>query len=125
HHPGGQRRHPARQKMDAAQACGADAAAVRHAKRHPLRAARRVPDRLAVDYPFNLTFGPLVSALAAGNTAILKPSEMTPHCAALMQEMIADLFPEDEVAVIQGAAETTQQLLGQPFDHIFFTGSPT
>src|SRR5699024_3541772 len=77
------------------------------------------------NYPFNLTFGPLVSALAAGNTAILKPSEMTPHCAALMQEMIADLFPEDEVAVIQGAAETTQQLLGQLFDHIFFTGSPT
>ncbi len=76
------------------------------------------------NYPINLTFGPLISAIAAGNTVILKPSEMTPHCAALMQDMVGELFDEREVATIQGAVETTQQLLAKPFDHIFFTGSP-
>jgi aldehyde dehydrogenase (NAD+) len=76
------------------------------------------------NYPVNLTFMPLVSAIAAGNTAILKPSEMTPHCAQLMEDMVRELFDEQEVAVFQGAVETSQNLLDQPFDHIFFTGSP-
>ncbi|HET7313141.1 aldehyde dehydrogenase family protein [Salinisphaera sp.] len=76
------------------------------------------------NYPINLSLGPLVSAIAAGNTVILKPSEMTPHCASFLQEFLAELFDEDEVAVVQGAAETTQTLLELPFDHIFFTGSP-
>lgn len=76
------------------------------------------------NYPINLTFGPLVSAIAAGNTAILKPSEMTPNCAALIQDLVETLFDPDEITVVQGAVETTQQLLAQPFDHIFFTGSP-
>lgn len=76
------------------------------------------------NYPVNLTFMPLVSAIAAGNTAILKPSEMTPHCAQLMEEMVRELFDEQEVAVFQGAVQTSQNLLAQPFDHIFFTGSP-
>lgn len=76
------------------------------------------------NYPINLSFGPLVSAIAAGNTVILKPSEMTPNCAKLMQEFVDELFDEDEVAVVQGAVQTSQDLLAQPFDHIFFTGSP-
>lgn len=76
------------------------------------------------NYPLNLALGPLVSALAAGNTAIIKPSEMTPHCAALMQDMVETLFEPGEVAVVQGEVETTQRLLDKPFNHIFFTGSP-
>lgn len=76
------------------------------------------------NYPINLTFGPLVSAIAAGNTVILKPSEMTPHCAQLMEDIVGDVFDEDEVSVVQGAIETSQHLLSLPFDHIFFTGSP-
>ncbi|RJS93546.1 aldehyde dehydrogenase family protein [Salinisphaera sp. Q1T1-3] len=76
------------------------------------------------NYPINLSFGPLVSAIAAGNTVILKPSELTPHCARLMAEMIAELFDPSEVTVVQGAVATAQSLLDLPFDHIFFTGSP-
>ncbi len=76
------------------------------------------------NYPVNLTFGPLVSALAAGNTAMLKPSEMTPHFSAVMVRMVAELFPEDEVAIFEGEAHVSQALLELPFDHIFFTGSP-
>ncbi|MDX1587336.1 MAG: aldehyde dehydrogenase family protein [Oleiphilaceae bacterium] len=76
------------------------------------------------NYPINLTFGPLVSAIAAGNTAILKPSEMTPHCSALISRMVAELFSEDEVAVCEGEVDVSQRLLALPFDHIFFTGSP-
>ncbi|EPR72826.1 Aldehyde dehydrogenase [Winogradskyella psychrotolerans RS-3] len=76
------------------------------------------------NFPFNLTFGPLVSAIAAGNTVIIKPSEMTPNASELMAKIIADLFSEDEVAVIQGEVEVSTQLLKLPFNHIFFTGSP-
>ena len=76
------------------------------------------------NYPLNLCFGPLVSALAAGNTVILKPSEMTPHVTAVMASIIRDLFPTDEVAVFEGGLPTSQALLDLPFDHIFFTGSP-
>jgi aldehyde dehydrogenase (NAD+) len=76
------------------------------------------------NYPFNLMILPLIEAIAAGNTAILKPSEMTPHTAQLIEDMITELFNENEVKVIQGEINTSQQLLGLPFDHIFFTGSP-
>ncbi len=76
------------------------------------------------NYPFVLTIRPLVSALAAGNVAILKPSEMTPHTAALITQMISDLFPVEEVAVVEGDAEVSKALLELPFNHIFFTGSP-
>jgi aldehyde dehydrogenase (NAD+) len=75
------------------------------------------------NYPFNLSLGPLVSALAAGNTVILKPSEMTPHCAALIAHIISETFETAEVAVVTGAAETAERLLEWPFNHIFFTGS--
>ncbi|MEO6353308.1 MAG: aldehyde dehydrogenase family protein [Burkholderiaceae bacterium] len=76
------------------------------------------------NYPLNLTLGPLVSCLAAGNTAIIKPSEMTPHLSAVMAGIIAELFPENEVALLQGDATLASALLELPFDHIFFTGSP-
>lgn len=76
------------------------------------------------NYPINLTLGPLISAIAGGNTAILKPSEMTPYTSVLMGEMIAELFDEEEVALFEGGVETTTALLDLPFDHIFFTGSP-
>ena len=76
------------------------------------------------NFPFNLTFGPLVSAIAAGNTVIIKPSEMTPHSSDLMSIIIADVFSEDEVALVQGEVEVSTQLLKLPFNHIFFTGSP-
>jgi len=76
------------------------------------------------NFPFNLTFGPLVSAIAAGNTAIIKPSEMTPHSSELMAKIVADIFEEDEVALVQGEVETSTELLKLPFNHIFFTGSP-
>ncbi len=76
------------------------------------------------NYPFNLCFGPLVSAVAAGNTVVLKPSEMTPAVAALMGRIVAQVFPPEEVAYFEGGPATSQALLDLPFDHIFFTGSP-
>lgn len=76
------------------------------------------------NYPVNLCFGPLVSAIAAGNTAILKPSEMTPHLTELMVRIIGELFSPDEVAIFEGDARMSTALLELPFDHIFFTGSP-
>ncbi len=76
------------------------------------------------NYPFNLTLGPLISALAAGNCAILKPSEYTPNSARLLHEMIGELFDEREVALFEGDKTVAQTLLKQPFDHIYFTGSP-
>lgn len=75
------------------------------------------------NYPFNLTIGPLISALAAGCTAIIKPSEVTPHTSELIFRMISELFNQNEVAVIQGEVEVSQALLKLPFNHIFFTGS--
>ncbi len=76
------------------------------------------------NFPFNLCAGPLVSCLAAGNTAILKPSEMTPNTSTLIKEMVSELFEDDLVAVIEGGVDVSQSLLAVPFDHIFFTGSP-
>jgi aldehyde dehydrogenase (NAD+) len=76
------------------------------------------------NYPFVLTIRPLVSALAAGNVAILKPSEITPNTAGLISRMIAELFPPEEVAVFEGDADMSTALLELPFNHIFFTGSP-
>lgn len=76
------------------------------------------------NFPFNLTFGPLVSALAAGNSVIIKPSEMTPHSSALMQEIVDTIFENENVALVQGEVETASKLLELPFNHIFFTGSP-
>ncbi|SFI00355.1 aldehyde dehydrogenase (NAD+) [Collimonas sp. OK307] len=76
------------------------------------------------NYPVNLSLGPLISALAAGNAVIIKPSEMTPHASAVIGQIIRSVFAEDEVALIDGDAPVAQALLELPFDHIFFTGSP-
>ncbi|MEN9452694.1 MAG: hypothetical protein RLZZ369_1753 [Pseudomonadota bacterium] len=76
------------------------------------------------NFPLNLCFGPMVSALAAGDTVILKPSEMTPAVSAVMAEIISSIFPDNEVALFEGSLPTSQALLDLPFDHIFFTGSP-
>lgn len=77
------------------------------------------------NYPFNLSAGPMVSALAAGNTVILKPSETTPHTSALIKRMSEEVFTNNEVTVMEGDIQTSQKLLALPFDHIFFTGSPS
>jgi aldehyde dehydrogenase (NAD+) len=76
------------------------------------------------NYALNLCLGPLVSALAAGNTAIIKPSEMTPHTSKVIASIVRATFAEDEVALFDGEADVAQALLALPFDHIFFTGSP-
>jgi len=76
------------------------------------------------NFPVNLCFGPLVSSIAAGNTVIIKPSEYTIHVSAVMKKIIASLFPENEVCVLEGGVETSTRLLEFPFNHIFFTGSP-
>ncbi len=76
------------------------------------------------NYPLNLTFGPLVSALAAGNTVMIKPSEHTPYSSAIMKKIINEVFEENEVAFFEGGVETATALLSLPFNHIFFTGAP-
>ncbi|MGB0137990.1 MAG: aldehyde dehydrogenase family protein [Flavobacteriales bacterium] len=76
------------------------------------------------NFPWNLAVGPLVSAIAAGNCVILKPSERTPHTTDLLARMVSELFPPEEVTVIGGAVPESQDLLRLPFHHIFFTGSP-
>ncbi len=76
------------------------------------------------NYPVNLTFGPLVSALAAGCTAIIKPSEFTPHMSKVISKIVDEAFDEKLVAVFEGEVDVSLALLECPFDHIFFTGSP-
>lgn len=76
------------------------------------------------NYPIYLTLGPLVSAIAAGNCAVLKPSEFTPHTTAFLRKLLDGLFPEEEVSLVEGDAGAAKALLALPFDHIFFTGSP-
>ena len=76
------------------------------------------------NYPIQLALGPLVSAVAAGNTAIIKPSESTPHSAAVLRKIVEEVFDENEVAVVDGAVDAATALLELPFNHIFFTGAP-
>lgn len=76
------------------------------------------------NFPVNLTLGPLVSAIAAGNTVMIKPSEHTPHTSAVMKAIVDAVFEENEVALIEGDVSTSQALLELPFNHIFFTGAP-
>ena len=76
------------------------------------------------NYPLSLALGPVVSAVAAGNTVILKPSEFTPHTNRVVADIVGAVFPQDEVAVVEGAADVATGLLALAFDHIFFTGSP-
>jgi acyl-CoA reductase-like NAD-dependent aldehyde dehydrogenase len=76
------------------------------------------------NFPINLTLGPLACAIGAGDTAIIKPSEMTPNCSAILAELIRDTFSPEEIAIFEGDATVSTELLSLPFDHIFFTGSP-
>ena len=75
------------------------------------------------NYPFQLAMTPLIGAIAGGNTAVIKPSELTPTVSNLIKEIISQTFVEDYVAVELGGAEKSQELLDMPFDYIFFTGS--
>jgi aldehyde dehydrogenase (NAD+) len=75
------------------------------------------------NYPINLSLSPLVAAIAAGNTIVIKPSEIATHCSALIAEIINALFKDREVAVVEGGADVAEELLKLPFNHIFFTGS--
>lgn len=75
------------------------------------------------NFPFQLAIGPLVSAIAAGNCVMLKPSEISEHTSHFIRDLIAAVFAEDEVAVVEGGPEVSQMLLEKPFHHIFFTGS--
>lgn len=75
------------------------------------------------NYPFQLAIAPLVGALAAGNTIVLKPSELTPNVSKVITGMLEELFQEELVAVVEGGVEESTALLKEPFDYIFFTGS--
>jgi len=75
------------------------------------------------NYPVQLALAPLVGAIAAGNRVVLKPSEISAHCAPLIEQLVSSVFTSDEVLVVQGGAEETRALLEQRFDYIFFTGS--
>lgn len=74
------------------------------------------------NYPFTLTIQPLVGAIAAGNCAILKPSEHTPHTSKAIAKIINENFDPSFITAIEGGIETNQALLAEKFDHIFFTG---
>jgi coniferyl-aldehyde dehydrogenase len=75
------------------------------------------------NYPFNLAIVPLVAALAAGNRVMLKPSELTPRTSELLAELLAGLFPPEQVATIVGGPDTGQAFARLPFDHLLYTGS--
>ncbi len=77
------------------------------------------------NYPVLLVFAPLVSAIAAGNTAILKPSEFTVATSAIIRLIIEEVFDPNEVGIVEGGVEISQALLDLKFNHIFFTGSPS
>jgi len=74
------------------------------------------------NYPFQLMISPLVGAIAAGNCAILKPSEVASHTSKVVADVITKTFDPAYVAAVEGGVETSQQLLAEKFDHIFFTG---
>lgn len=75
------------------------------------------------NYPFHLTFLPLIAAVAAGNQVILKPSELTPHTSKLISKIVNEVFETNHVTVVEGGVESGQNLLSQRWDYIFFTGS--
>ena len=120
--------------------------AIRHTQRHLRRwmKARRVPTPLHLlpasselirqplgvvgvispwNYPYQLAMLPVAAALAAGNRAMLKPSELTPRFSDLLQQIVAASFAPDEFAVFPGDVEMGRAFSRLPFDHLFFTGS--
>ena len=95
-------------------------------------AARIIPQPLGMvliiapwNYPLQLTLSPLVGALAAGNTVVLKPSEVAPATSAAMAELVPQYLDERAVGVVEGAVDETTALLKEQFDHIFYTGNGT
>lgn len=76
------------------------------------------------NYPVTLTLGPLVPAIASGNTAMIKTSEVAPNFSSVLVEIVEAVFDENEVAIFEGDASVATALLELPFDHCFFTGSP-
>lgn len=76
------------------------------------------------NFPLYLTLGPLIAALAAGNRAMIKVSEYSPHSRQVLQEMLAEIFDEDEVAVLGGQLASAQAFTRLPFDHLVYTGAP-
>ena len=77
------------------------------------------------NYPIQLAVVPLITALAAGNRGMVKMSEATPRTGALLEKLIADTFPEEQVAVINGEVDVAQAFSSLPFNHLLFTGSTT
>ena len=75
------------------------------------------------NYPVQLVFEPLIGAIAAGNTAIVKPSEHTPNVATVIRNVIEDSFDSNYISVVEGGINETQTLIHLPFDYMFFTGS--
>lgn len=75
------------------------------------------------NYPVQLALGPVITALAAGNRVMLKPSELTPATSALLEKLLAEVFASDEVCVVQGDGAVAAEFAALPFDHLFFTGS--
>jgi len=75
------------------------------------------------NFPFMLPLSPLVSAIAAGNCAVIKPSELSPYTSAIIKRLVEEIFLPEEVTVVLGDEKAGQSLIEQPFDHIFFTGS--
>ncbi len=74
------------------------------------------------NYPFQLTMAPLIGAMAAGNTAVVKPSRYTPQTAALMKRIIEANFPDEYIALFEGGRDVNEALLNERYDFIFFTG---
>jgi coniferyl-aldehyde dehydrogenase len=125
---------------------GAILSMIRHTRRHLVRwmKPRRVPTAPAFwpgssrivrqplgvvgiispwNYPLYLSAGPLVAVLAAGNRALVKPSELTPRFGELLKKAVSELFPEEEIAVVTGGPDVAQALTRLPLDHLVFTGS--
>jgi coniferyl-aldehyde dehydrogenase len=122
------------------------AASIKHARRHLARwmKVRRVPTGLSFlpgrslvmrqplgvvgivapwNYPYQLTIGPAIAALAAGNRVLAKPSELTPRFSDLLRAAVRDAFHENEFAVVTGGPAVAKAFVALPFDHILFTGS--
>ncbi|GAB2481829.1 coniferyl aldehyde dehydrogenase [Comamonas humi] len=122
------------------------ASAIRHARRHlgAWMLPRRMPTALHFlpgrnrllrqplgvvgvmapwNYPYQLAIGPVIAALAAGNRAMVKPSEHTPACSALLARMVGEHFDAEELLVVNGGADVGAAFAGLPFDHLLFTGS--
>jgi aldehyde dehydrogenase (NAD+) len=74
------------------------------------------------NYPFQLTISPLVAALAAGNTAVIKPSELSPHTSTVIADIVRETYPEHHITVVEGGIDESRTLLSERFDYIFFTG---